>query len=132
MVNAADLAAWLRMGIDWEFVWRLVRENRRSCPLRRTDIDVRVETNKVLFGVVDDAGFDVLCVRSLVEDKNDLLMDLSSSLSESIETVRLVPRTSARALSLNVDLARLEQANLIGEAIIELFPDYKLLRIALN
>src|SRR5688500_13938172 len=132
MVNAEDLAAWLRMRIDSHFEWLLVRENGRSFPLRRTEIDVRVETDNVLFGVFDDAGFDVLCVRSFTEDKNDLLMDLSSGPGASIETVRLVPRTSARELSLNVDLARLERANLIGEALVELFPGYKLLRIALN
>ena len=132
MVDAEDLAHDLRARIDSHFEWLLVRENGRAFPLRRTEIDVRFEINKTLFGVFDDSGFDVSRIRSFTFDENELLIDLSSAFGARTETVRLIPRTSARELSQTIELARLERANLIGAAIAEAFPTYKILRIALH
>lgn len=132
MVNAEDLAVELRAQIDSHFEWLLVRANGRSFPLRRTEIDVRLETNKILFGVFDDSGFDVSRVLSLTANDDVILLEVSSGLGAEVEAIRLVPRTTARELTLGVEFARLERANRIGQAIIELFPGHKLQRIALN
>lgn len=132
MVNAADLAGELRTRIDSHFEWLLVRQNGHAFPLRRTEIDVRFERNRILFGVFDDSGFDVSRVRSFTTNENELLLELGSALGAQAEKIRLVPRTTARELSLTIELARLERANMIAAAIIGAFPTHKLLRVALN
>jgi hypothetical protein len=132
MVNADDLAGELHDRIGAHFEWLLVRPNGRTFPIRKTEIDIRAESGKVLFGVVDDAGFGVSRVRSIVADEDGLSLELSTRFGAVNETIRLIPRTPARELSQNVELARLERANLIGSALIEAFPGAKLARIALN
>lgn len=132
MVVPEDLAEELRSRIDSHFEWLLVRQSGRTFPLRRSEIDVRVEKDKVLFGVFDDSGFDVSRLESFADDGNELTLDLTSRFPRRSETVKLIPRTSARELSATVEFARLERANMIAAAIIESFPPYKLSRIALN
>ena len=131
MVNADALAADLRCRIDSHLEWLLVRPTGRTFPLRRDEIDVVSETGDVVFGLLDDSGFNAFRVRSIGESEGELLLDLSSR-SDSVETIRLLPRTPARELSVSVDLARLERANLIGAALVRQFPQLKLTRVALN
>ena len=132
MVNADVLAADLRCRIDSHFEWLLVRPTGRTFPLRRDEIDVISEGGRVIFGLLDDSGFNAFPVRSIADAGDELLLDVDSRLASSTETIRLLPRTPARELSINIDLARLERANLIGSALVRLFPYLKLARIALN
>ena len=132
MVNADDLAADLRGRIDSHFEWLLVRPTGRTFPLRRDEIDVTCDDGKVVFGLLDDSGFNAFRVRSIEHAGDELLLDLGSQFESTVETIRLLPRTPARELSANVELSRLERANLIGAALVRLFPSFKLTRIALN
>ncbi|HKP68739.1 MAG TPA: hypothetical protein VJV05_05625 [Pyrinomonadaceae bacterium] len=132
MVNADDLVASLRCRIDSHFEWLLVRPTGRTFPLRRDEIYVISQGERVMFGVLDDSGFNSFRVRSIADAGEELLLDLGSRSDSVVETIRLLPRTPARELSFNVDLARLERANLIGAALVRLFPSVKLIRIALN
>ena len=132
MVKPEDLAHDLRARIDSHFEWLLVRESGRTFSLRRTEIDLRCESNRILFGVFDDKGFDISRLVSFTPDENDLLLELSSHFGSRVESIRLIPRTTARELSLNVEFARLERANQIASAIAVAFPGHELRRIALN
>ena len=132
MVSAEELADELRTRIDSHFEWLLVRASGRTFPLRKTEIDIECRSGKVLMGVFDDAGFGVSRVRSVEVDGDQLVLDLISQFGRSHETASLIPRTSARELSRSIELARLERANLIGRALIEAFPTYKLSRVAVN
>ena len=136
MVNAEELARELRARIDSHFEWLLVRSNGGTFPLRRDEIDVTCETDKTLLAVLDDSGIGVSRVLSL--DKNEdagsheISLEIGHRFAKSSETIRLVPRTPAGQLSLNVEFARLEFANSIAASLIEMFPGYKLTRLALN
>lgn len=132
MVTADELAAELRGAIDSHFEWLLVRASDRTFPLTRTEIDVRVESGKVILGAFDDTGFGLSRVTSMVADNEGLSLEVRSNFNTTSETVRLIPRTSARELSQNVELARLVRANQIGAALVAAFPDLRLTRIALN
>lgn len=127
-----DLAATLRAQIDSHFEWLIVSSTGRTFPLTREEVDVRFEFGKVVLGVFDDSGFGVSRVECVTREENELLIDLSSSFGAERQTIRLIPRPSARELSENVVLARLARANLIGAALLESFPAFKLSRIALN
>jgi hypothetical protein len=132
MVTAEQLAAELREAIDAHFEWLFVRASGRTFPLTRGEIDIRAESGRVLFAAFDDSGFGVSRVTSYAADADGLSIEMSSRRDPVHETVRLIPRTSARELSRNVELARLVRANQIGAALIAAFPALKLSRIALN
>ena len=66
MVTADELAAELRGAIDSHFEWLPVRASGRTFPLTRAEIDVRVETGKVILGAFDDTGFGLSKVTSMV------------------------------------------------------------------
>jgi hypothetical protein len=119
-------------GFDSHFEWLLVRPTGRTFPLRRDEIDVTCDGGKVVFGLLDDSGFNAFRVRSIEQAGDELLLDLGSRFESTVETIRLLPRTPARELSANVELARLDRASLIGAALVRLFPSFKLTRIALN
>jgi hypothetical protein len=127
-----DLAATLRAQIDSHFEWLIVKSSGRTFPLTRNEIDVRFEFGKVVLGIFDDSGFGLSSVARFSREENELLLEVSSILQAESDTIRLIPRPSARELSYNVELARLGRANQIGSALIEAFPSFKVSRIAIN
>lgn len=132
MVDEEGLAEAIRAQIDSHFEWLLVRSSGRTFPLTREEIDVRVEFGKVLFASFDDSGFGIARVTGLENDGVELALELRSTLGKSAETVRLIPRTPARELSRNIELARMIRANQIAASLIEAYPFFKLARVALN
>lgn len=85
-----------------------------------------------MLGIFDDSGFGVSRVTAMTTAEDGLSLDLVSKFGTATETVRLIPRTPARELSYNVELARLVRANHMGAALVEAFPGLQLSRIALN
>ncbi|MEO8041100.1 MAG: hypothetical protein ABI646_00700 [Acidobacteriota bacterium] len=134
MVNAEKLAEGLRARIDSHFEWLLVRPDGGTFPLRRDEIDISFDGEKALLTVLDDSGIGVSRILSLDDDPaaQDISIEVRGQFGESPETIRLVPRTPAIQLSMNVEFARLERANSIAAALIQIFPTYKLSRLALN
>ncbi len=132
MVNAEEQAAELRERIDSHFEWLFVRSSGRTFPLTRDEIEVRVESGKLLFAAVDESGIGMASVAAVASDGGDLLLEVRSASGMPLETIRLIPRTSARELRRNVEMARLMRANQIGAALVEEFPALKLTRVALS
>ena len=132
MVDPHDLAEEIRARIDSHFEWLLVRASGRAFPLTRSEIDVRLESGKVLFASFDDSGFGIARVLSAQVDAGELHLELRSTFGTSIDTVRLIPRTSARELSQNVELARMIRANQIAAGLVEAYPFLRLVRVALG
>jgi hypothetical protein len=115
------------------FEWLLIRgESGRSVALRSDEMEVYEDRGRVLFNYVDDNGSRTVRVESLSLDGADVLLEVRGSFGKEIETVRLVPRTSAKELAANVELARLEKANEIGRMTCDTFPGARLARVALN
>jgi hypothetical protein len=134
MVNAEELANELRERIDSHFEWLLVRSNGGTFPLRRDEIEVAAHTEKTLLSLLDDSGTGVSRVLSLSIDAENggISIETSGQFGGDLETLRFIPRTPAIELSRNVEFARLEHANSIALALLEIFPAYKLTRLALN
>jgi hypothetical protein len=122
----------LKAAIDTHFEWLLVRENGKTFPLQKAEIEITNDDAKVLFAVVDEDGFRVSRVRGFLFDGAEISLELSSQFGKDEETIRLIPRESARELSANIELARLEKANEIARIIASSVPDTKLVRVALN
>lgn len=132
MVNAEEQAAELRQRIDSHFEWLFVRSSGRTFPLTRDEIEVSVESGKLLFSAVDDSGVGMSRIATVGSDGGDVLLEVRTEVGSPLETIRLIPRTSARELSRNVEMARLMRANHIGAALVEEFPAFKLARVALS
>lgn len=134
MVDADELAGELRARIDSHFEWLLVRPNGGTFPLRRDEIEISSEEGKALLTVLDDAGIGVSRILALTNDSStpEVSLEVGQLFGNSRETIRLVPRTPASELSRNVEFARLEYANSIAAALIEIFPTYRLTRLALS
>ncbi len=132
MVNAEEQAAELRQRIDSHFEWLFVRSSGRTFPLTRDEIEVSVESGKLLFSAVDDSGVGLSRIATVGSDGGEVLLEVRTEVGSPLETIRLIPRTSARELSRNVEMARLMRANLIGAALVEEFPAFKLTRIAMS
>lgn len=118
--------------IATHFEWLAVRDSGRTLPLRRDEIEIIDDGSKTLFGFVEEKGFSMRRVVSFDVDGDELLLELSGKFGNEVETIRLVPRTSAAELSANIELARLEKANEAARIIIESLPGYKAERIQLN
>jgi hypothetical protein len=132
MVNDEDLAEAIRAQIDSHFEWLLVRASGRTFPLTRDEIDVRVDSGKTLFSSFDDSGVGVSRVTGMENDGVELILQLRFPFATALESVRLIPRTPARDLSRNIELARMIRANQIAASLIEAYPFFKLARVALN
>ena len=134
MVKAEELARAVRERIDSHFEWLLVRSDGGTFPLRRDEIDVAAHDEKTLLSILEDSGIGMSRVLSFSNDpeSNGIALEVRGKFGGSAETIRLVPRTPAIELSRNVEFARLERANSIASALLEIFPDHKLTRLALN
>jgi hypothetical protein len=118
--------------IATHFEWLAIRENGRTLPLRRDEIEITDDGRKTLFGFVEEKGFLMRRVVSVDVDGDELSLKLSGKFASEVETIRLIPRTSAAELSADIELARLERANEAARIIIESFPGYKTERVQLN
>ncbi|HVF30249.1 MAG TPA: hypothetical protein VNA22_04730, partial [Pyrinomonadaceae bacterium] len=92
MAEPEDLAKSIRLQIDSHFEWLLVRASGRTFPLRRTEVDVRSVSEKVLFASFDDSGFGVSRVVSMTCENGEIVIDLRHPFGAGTETIRLIPR----------------------------------------
>ena len=109
------------------------RAEGRTFPLRCDEIDIDVVRDKPLLTLLDDSGLGTTRIVSASCDQyGEIELTVRRPFSKDTEVIRLVPRTPAVQLSLNVEFARLERANAVAASLIDLFPRYNLSRISLS
>jgi hypothetical protein len=129
MVNSLDE---IRALLDLQTEWLLIDPNGKTFPLENTEIEITRAPDKILFGFLDDKGFQTWrAVETKIED-GEILLHLSRNFGKERQNFRLVPRISVEELSAGVELARLEKANKLAALIQEEFPKVKLVRVELN
>src|SRR5437899_4145265 len=131
MVDHAATASEIRALIDGHFEWLLVREEGKSFPVNRTEINVEHSGKKILLGIPDDRGFISVRVNRFIAGETEIEFDVAGAFGKKREQLRLVPRTSAKELSLEIEIARLKRANEIADAICAGLENAKLTRVAL-
>ncbi len=114
------------------FEWLIVRENGRTIPVRRDELEITGGNGKTLLGFFDDAGFGVSRVVGLSQEEQEIVVSVSGRFGGGRETLRLIPRQPAAELAANIELARLEKANEVARIIVEGFSGLKPVRISLN
>ena len=131
MVAPSETAHDIRTLIDTHFEWLVVREEGRSFPITQAEITIDHSGDKILLGIPDDRGFLSWRVNSFIPGEKGLEFDVAGIFGKKRERLRLVPRTSAKELSLEIEMARLKRANEIAGAITNSLENTKLVRVAL-
>jgi len=118
--------------ISTHFEWLAVYSEGRAFPLRADEIEIDESPSKTLIGLHGEKGFSTWRVHRTSREDGEIVLDLSRNLGTERQTVRLIPRTSAKELALEVELARLLRANEIAKLLESNFAAFRILRIALN
>ena len=121
-----------RIRLNEQTEWLLIRSSGKSFALQNTEIELTLTNDKLLFSFLDDKGFQTWRVTGCEFDGDEAALNLTRDLGRENEKIRLIPRVSAKELSENIELARLEKANKIAQIIKEEFPRTKLVRVELN
>ncbi|MDQ3063174.1 MAG: hypothetical protein M3R14_10005 [Acidobacteriota bacterium] len=118
--------------LDSHNEWLLIGTSGKSFPLQRSEIEFTFEREKIIFGFLNDAGFQIWRLADCQIEKEKITLDLTRNFGRELEKIRLVPRTSASELGEAVKLARLEKANQIARLIVAENRGAKLTRVSLN
>ncbi|HEX8638675.1 MAG TPA: hypothetical protein VF692_11470, partial [Pyrinomonadaceae bacterium] len=122
----------LQRRLDAQTEWLLIRASGKSFALQNAEIEIESSGAKLLFGFLDDNGFQTWRITDCIFDTDDIRLRLSRNLGRETEKIRLVARVSAKDLSENLALARLEKANETAAIIKENYPRTKLASVKLN
>jgi len=118
--------------LDSHNEWLLIGVSGKSFPLQRGEIEFTFEREKIIFGFLNDAGFQIWRVADCQIENEKITLDLTRNFARECEKIRLVPRISASELGEAVELARLEKANQIARLIVAENRGAKLIRVSLN
>lgn len=132
MERTEEKLAELTSLFDTHLEWLAVRDNGRTMPLIRSEIEVNASGKKVTLGLIDDNGFSVWRVENFTFEDNEIVVEVASAIKNETQTIRFIPRESAATLRANIEYARLVKANEIAQLFIESVPETKLIRISLN
>lgn len=128
MVNVVEI----RAALDMHHEWLLVREAGRTFPLYASEIEIADSVDKVLFGFLDDNGFNSWRLNEATLGEDEITLDVAGAFGRKRETIRLFRRTSASEFTAEIEIARLKKANEIAALIESNFTGLKLGRVALN
>ena len=118
--------------LDTHLEWLVIRENGRSLPFLRSEIEVYNSNGKTTIGFVDEKGLAAWRVEQAEIDGVEIVARLSSKIRNESESIRFVPRESAADLRANIELARLKKANEIADIFATSEPGTKIIRVSLN
>ena len=118
--------------LDSQQEWILQYKAGKTFALKKAEIETEISNNKLLFGFLDEKGFQTWRVKNYEIKNGKLDLDLTRSFEKENRKVILIPRISARELSEAVELARLETADKIARIMAENNPQTKLVRVGLN
>ena len=112
--------------------WLLQYKFGKSFSLKSSEIEIDILQNRLLFGFLDDRGFQTWRVKNFEIKSEKLFLDLTRNFEKENENVILIPRVSAGDLSASVEIARIEKAEKAAAIIKENNPNIKLVRVQLN
>lgn len=118
--------------LDSKNEWLLNHSSGKTFALERSEIEISLAHNKIIFAFLDEKGFQIWRVTDFKVEKEKITLDLTRNFEKERERIRLVPRVSASELSETIELARLEKANRIASLLTAEKLAAKLVRVALN
>jgi hypothetical protein len=118
--------------LDSKNEWLLNHLSGKTFALKRSEIEISLEHNKIIFAFLDEKGFQIWRITDFKIENEKITLDLTRNFEKEREKIRLVPRVSASELSETIELARLEKANNIASLLIAKKLAARLIRVALN
>jgi hypothetical protein len=118
--------------LDSHNEWLLIGASGKSFPVQRGELEFTFERERIIFGFLSDAGFQIWRVADCKIEPEKITLDLTRNFERELEKIRLVPRISASELGKAVEFARLEKANQIARLIVAENRGAKLTRVSLN
>ena len=113
--------------------WLLIEPaSGKSFALRRDETELVFEREKLLFGFLDERGFQTWRIESWKSEKGKIHFDLTRNFARENKKIELVPRVLTAELTDSIELARIEKANKIAALIVAHEPKAKLVRVNLN
>jgi len=131
-MNLTNAFAEIARFLDLKNEWLLNHLSGKTFALQRSEIELSLEHNKIIFGFLDEKGFQIWRITDFKIENEIITLDLTRDFEKAREKVRLVPRVSASDLSETIELARLEKANNIASLLIAEKRAAKLVRVSLN
>src|SRR5438067_5892625 len=101
----------IRDQINAHHEWLLVRDEGRTFPLDKNEIEIESEGDRPFFGFLDDEGFHSWRLNGFSVEGNQIAVDVAGAFARKRETMRLIPRHSAAEFAAEIELARLKKAN---------------------
>lgn len=132
MNDLEDSLRHIKNFLEKRHEWLLINSLGNSFALQKNEIELALEFNKIIFGFLDEKGFQLWRVADYKIEAEQITLDLKRDFNRKGEKIRLVPRASTLELSEAVELARLEKANRIAGLLIAEKHAAKLVRVALN
>jgi hypothetical protein len=129
MVEPAESLAEI---LSTHFEWLAIYAEGRAFPVRVDELEIEDSDQKTLIGLHGEKGFLTWRVHNVGREDGEVILGLSRNLGTERQTVRLIPRTPASELALEIELARLLRANEIAQLLESNFSALKVVRVALN
>ena len=112
--------------------WLLIHQTGKSFALQNNEIELSEKADRVLISFLSNEGFKTWRIAEFEQNKNEILLNLTRNFGKEVEKIRFVPRISANELGEDVELARLEKANELGNLLASETEKTKLVRVSLN
>lgn len=122
----------IRNLLELQNEWLLIHSSGKTFALQKDELELEIKHNKILFGFLDEKGFQTWRVVEFKQKKGEVLLKLTRNFERERERIRLVPRISAKELDATIELARIEKANKIANLLVSEIKNTKLVRVALN
>jgi hypothetical protein len=131
-MNSESALAEITENLQSQNEWLIVHASGKSFALQNREIEITLEREKLILGLMDEKGFQLWRVKNYKIEKGVLTLDVSRNFQSETDKIKFVPRIASAELSAAVELARIEKANEIAGLIISENPKSKLIRVALN
>ncbi len=119
--------------LDAREEWLLIEQGSgKSFPLRRGEIEIEIQREKLFFGFQNEKGFQTWRIIDWKCEKRKIHFELTRNFGKEKQKIELVPRVSSAELAENIEIARIERANRIAALIVSTKPKTKLIRVQLN
>lgn len=131
-MNLSDSHKEIRSLLDAHEEWLLIEPAGASFSLRREEIELAFEREKLLLSFLDSKGFQTWRITDWKFTNQKLLFNLARNFDRERMKIELVTRLSPAELMRSLELARIEKANQIARLIVENEARAKLISVRLN
>lgn len=127
-----DTAEVLNEALSQEREWLVAFGNGRTFPLVTSEIELRRRGTKILLEIPTDNGLRCWRITTADKSETEITLKTESAAGRRRETIRLIKRTPAAEMQLNIELGRLRRANYFAETLRDWLKGSRIESVSLN